>query len=170
MVPGSKPVLQTLHLVASLAAPQAPLAEVLTVVLEEMIVILAETRTGAADDFVRGESGWHARSDADTPPATENLERNLFHGSTGQEPGNSTAVDDLACAKIDAMVDVSDPLCDEMCPGWGFLVGAQAMVAALYSRGRRDGHQRCFHRKLRFNSRSRPNAKRGYSGARATPR
>lgn len=117
MLPRSQPAQQAFHLVASLSASKTPLAKMLAVVPEEMVAILAETGPRAIDDFLGSEPGRHTRSHPYTPPATEALERNLFHRSPGQEPGNGAAMDDLTCTQIDAMVNVSDPGRDEMRAG-----------------------------------------------------
>src|SRR6185437_2103745 len=82
-LPRSQPAQQAFYLVASLCAPQTPLAKMLAVVPEEIVAILAETGPGAIDDFPGSEPGRHTRSHPHAPPATEALERNLFHRSPG---------------------------------------------------------------------------------------
>ena len=131
MLPRSQPAQQALYLVASLSTPQTPLAEVLAIVPEEMVAILAETGPRAVDDFLGSEPGRCTRSHPYTPPATEALERNLFHRSPGHEPGNGAAMDDLTRTHIDAMVDVSDPMRDEVRAGRRFRVAGHEIVAAI---------------------------------------
>lgn len=82
-LPRSQPAQQAFYLVASLCALETPLAKMLAVVPEEIVAILAETRPGAIDDFLGSEASRHTRSHPYVPPATEALERNLFHRSPG---------------------------------------------------------------------------------------
>lgn len=132
MLPGSQPAQQALDLVASLSALEAPFAKMLAIVPEEMVPILAETGPRAIDDFLGSEPGRHTRSHPYAPPATEALERNLFHRSPGQEPGNGAAMDDLTRTQIDAMVDVSDPGRNEMRTGRGIRVVGHEIVKATW--------------------------------------
>lgn len=129
-VPESKPPHEALHLIAPPVAAQTPLAEVLAIVAEKMIAVLPETRAGAVDHLLWRESGRQARPHPHTTSVAEARERNLFHRSPGQEPGNGAAMDDLACTQIDAMMNVADSPRDEVRAAWRLLIVGQEMITS----------------------------------------
>jgi hypothetical protein len=71
---------QALHLVAALLIPQAPFAEVLAVVAQDSIAVLAEARTRAVRYLGSIKARLDVGSYPDLTPVREARQRNLCHG------------------------------------------------------------------------------------------
>jgi len=128
--PGTKPAHAAVDLVTSLTAVKAPLAKVLTIVREQSVLILADTRACPPNDLLRSKSCRRTTSHRYGPTAAEVPQRNLFHRSPGQEPGNGTAVDDLSGAHVDTMMNKTGSRCDQVRPDRRLLRVAQNTVAS----------------------------------------
>jgi len=86
---------------------QAPFAEVLAIIREQSIAVLAEPRTSAEDHFRAVKARLHARTHPDGVPMSKARERNLFYRSALPASGESRIVDDLAGAHVDAVMGVA---------------------------------------------------------------
>jgi hypothetical protein len=118
--------------VAALFSAQAPLAEVLTVVAQDPIVILTEPRAGTLHDLTRTVLHRHPASHRYRSAPTEFPQRNFLHRSPGEEAGNRPTVDDLSVAQVDAVMDEADPRADEVGARRRFLRQAEPAVAPLW--------------------------------------
>jgi hypothetical protein len=70
---------QALHLVAALLIPQAPFAEVLAVIAQDSIAVLAEARTRAVRYFGSIKARLDMGSHPDLTSVREAHQRNLFY-------------------------------------------------------------------------------------------
>lgn len=75
------------HLGAMTDAVEAPIAEVLAIIGEQAIVILAEARAGAADDFLRRECRPGLIDDSCLAPGAESRQRDLLYRTALPESG-----------------------------------------------------------------------------------
>jgi hypothetical protein len=89
-------------------AAQTPLAEVLAVVAEEAIVVLADPRSRSPDDFLAAEAS-AAGSNPQGVSMREHRERNLFHRASVEPLHEGAVMDDRAAADVDAVVRKSQP-------------------------------------------------------------
>ena len=80
----SYPDLPDIDLITTALAVQAPCAEVLAVIGNQPIAILAEARVGTADGFHAREPGARALPDPDRVPMCERCERDLLHRAATQ--------------------------------------------------------------------------------------
>jgi hypothetical protein len=98
---------ESLDLITTRFPAQTPLAEVLTIVGQQSIAVLADARTCAANDFfsvkVRGRATPHPQG----PSRGEKCERNFFYRTATQTCGATTIMHDFALTDVDAMVKIA---------------------------------------------------------------
>jgi hypothetical protein len=98
---------------AAALATQRPLAEVLTVVCHEPIVVFAEARTRPLHHFTAIEA-WYIVSNPDAVAMSEILKRNVFDRSASQSVGKAGVVDDATVANVNAVMAIERSRADEM--------------------------------------------------------
>lgn len=101
-------------LVAARRAVQRPLAELLAVVAEQTIAVLASTRAGAPNHFRGIEAGILVEPHAYAVSMSEACERNLFHRSPTEVMCEGTVVHDLSPADVDAVMGKARTRCNEV--------------------------------------------------------
>jgi hypothetical protein len=109
---------------------QTPFAEVLTVIGQQPIVVLPDTRSCSADDLSNVEIGGRCRSHPYALSVREMRERNFFHRSSAQAVREPRVVNDLASTDVDAVMQIAAPRCDKVRTQRGFLVPDQKPVAS----------------------------------------
>ena len=102
------------YLVAAMLASQAPLAEVLTVVGQQPIAVLAYPGAGPSDHLPLVIFRWYAGHNSHGSSCRKARERNLFHRSSAQPFRESRVVHHLASADVDSVVCVAATLSDNV--------------------------------------------------------
>ena len=95
-------------------AAQTPLAEVLAVVAEEVIAVLADPGPRSPNHLFMVEANGTISSNPDRVCVSETRERNLFHRSAVEATYQSAVVDDSAAADVDTMVGKGNTRCNEV--------------------------------------------------------
>ena len=103
-----------LDLIAALLPVQAPFAEVLTVVTEETIRVLADAAARAPNHFLSLGRRAGQRLDRDMMALSEVLERDLLDRATGQTVSDRPVVHDPAVTRIDPVMREAEARRDEM--------------------------------------------------------
>src|SRR6185295_8158655 len=93
---------RSLHLLAAMFASQTPFAEVLTVIAEKVIAVLADPRPRSPNHFLTGEAG-RARSNPERMSMSELRESNLLHRPAVKPMYQGAVVNDPAAADVDAV-------------------------------------------------------------------
>jgi len=93
---------------------EAPLDEVLAVVAEKAITLLAEARAGALDRHFHGVTGVAMLDHEHRAAAGELLERHLFHGLADDVVHQRAVVHHLAIAGVEPVMGEAEPGCDEV--------------------------------------------------------
>ena len=99
-----------------------PVAEVLTIVSEQPISVLAETRAGAPDNLARRKVRLGMSDGPHWMTVDKLAQRHLLHRSALPEPREARVMDDLAAADVQAMVVVSTARGDQMSSQSRFLL------------------------------------------------
>jgi hypothetical protein len=94
-------------------AVQAPLAEMLAVVAEEPIAVLADPGPRSPNHFLAAEARG-AGSDPQGVSLSETRERNLFHRTPVEPMHEGAVMGDPAAADVDTMVGKTQPGCKEV--------------------------------------------------------
>ena len=94
-------------------AAQAPPAEVLAVVAEETITILADPGSRSPNHFLAVEVNG-ARSNPESVSMSETRERNLFHRSPVKPMYEGAVMDDPAAADVNTVVGKAKTRCNEV--------------------------------------------------------
>ena len=94
-------------------AAQTPLAEVLAVVAEEPIAVLADPRPRSPNHFLAAEASG-AGSDPKGVSMSETRERNLFDRTPVEPMREGAVMDDPAAADVDTVMSKSQPGCEQM--------------------------------------------------------
>ena len=102
-----------LYLLAAMFAAQTPLAEVLAVVAEEAIAVLADPRPRSPNHFLVVEASG-AGSNPESVSMSEARERNLFHRAAVEPMYEGAVVDDTAAADVDTVVGKAQTRCNEV--------------------------------------------------------
>ncbi len=98
-----------LHLLAARLAAHTPLAEMLAVVSEEAITVLADPRARSTYDLLPGEAEALMRSKPESVPVSETRDRNLFDRSPAKGALQSGVMDNPAAAHVNAVVSIREP-------------------------------------------------------------
>jgi len=101
-VPGTRQPL--FYLIAAMFTVQTPFAEVLTVVRQQPVTVLADPGARPMDHLSTREGRWRVGSDPDSAAAGEASERSLFHRPSVQALCESRVVHDVAAANVDSVV------------------------------------------------------------------
>jgi len=109
---------------------QAPLAEVLAVVAEEAIVVLADPRPGSPDYFLAVELSV-AGSNPESVSVSETHERNLLHRPAVDPMYEGAVMDDMVAADVDAVMGKTQTRCDEVRGQRGFLALGKPSIVPL---------------------------------------
>ena len=102
-----------LYLLAAMFAAQTPLAEVLAVVAEEAIAVLADSGPRSPNHFLAAEASG-AGSDPEGVSMSETRERNLFDRAPVEPMCEGAVMDDPAAADVDTVVGKTQPGCKEV--------------------------------------------------------
>jgi hypothetical protein len=102
-----------LYLLAAMLAAQTPLAEVLAVVAEKPIVVLADPRPRSPNHFLAAEASC-AGSDPKGVSMRETRERNLFDRTPVEPMCEGAVMNDPAAADVDTVMSKTQPGCQEM--------------------------------------------------------
>ena len=102
-----------LYLLAAMFAAQTPLAEVLAVVAEEAIAVLADPGPRSPNHFLAVEASG-AGSDPESVSMSETRERNLFHRAAVEPMCEGAVMDDPAAADVDTVVGKTQTRCNEV--------------------------------------------------------
>jgi len=102
------------YLVAAPLIPQTPFAEVLTVVGQQPIAVLAYPGAGPSDHLPLVIFRWYAGHNSHGSSCRKARERNLFHRSSAQPFRESRVVHHLASADVDSVVCVAATLSDNV--------------------------------------------------------
>ena len=94
-------------------AAQTPLAEVLAVVAEEAIAVLADPRPRSPNHFLAVEASG-AGSNPESVSMSETRERNLFHRAAVEPMYEGAVMDDTAAADVDTVVGKTQTRCNEV--------------------------------------------------------
>jgi len=105
----------SLYLIAAMLTVQTPFAEVLTVVRQQPVSVLAHPGARPTDHFSTRESRWRIGSDPDRATAGETIESCFFHRASAQAVCESRVVHDLAAANVDSVMQISATRCVTMC-------------------------------------------------------
>jgi hypothetical protein len=95
-------------------AAQTPLAEVLTVVRQQPVAVLAYPGAGPPDHLLTFEAGGDMRFDPYRAAAGESSQRNFFDGSPAQPICKPGVMHDLAIAHVDSVMQISSAGCNEV--------------------------------------------------------
>ncbi len=102
------------YLIAAMFTVQTPFAEVLTVIRQQPVTVLADPGARPMDHLSTREGGWRVGSEPDSAAAGETSERSLFHRPSVQALCESRVVHDLAAANVDSVVQIAVALCDNV--------------------------------------------------------
>jgi hypothetical protein len=92
---------------------QAPLAEVLAVVAEESIAVLADPGPRSPNHFLAAETSG-AGADPQGVSMSETCERNLFNGTPVVPMHEAAVMGNPAAADVDTVVGKTQPGCKEV--------------------------------------------------------
>src|SRR5437773_1585081 len=104
----------SLYLIAAMRTVQTPFAEVLTVVRQQPVSVLAHPGARPLDHFSTRESRWRIGSDPDRATAGETIESCFFHRASAQAVCESRVVHDPAAANVDSVMQISATRCDNV--------------------------------------------------------
>jgi hypothetical protein len=110
---------------------QTPFAEVLTVVRQQPVAVLAHPGARPTDHFSTGEDRWAIGSDPNRAAASEPIESCFFHRPSAKAVYKSRIVHDLAAANIDPVMQISATRCDNVRAQQRFLLGEQKPFSAV---------------------------------------
>jgi len=113
-------------------AAQTPLAEVLAVVAEEPIAVLAEPGARSPNHFLAGEASG-AGSDPEGVSMSERRERNLFDRAPVESMCEGAVMDDHAAANVNTVVGKTQPGCQEVRAQRGFFTFREASIVQTKS-------------------------------------
>lgn len=98
---------QLFYLMAARRAAQTPLAEVLAIVGQQPVAVLAYPGTRPANCLSRVEARNGIGSDPDRATAGEMSERYLFHRPSAKPVAESCIMHDFAIADVDSVVQIT---------------------------------------------------------------
>jgi hypothetical protein len=101
-------------------AAQTPLAEVLAVVAEEAIAVLADSGAGSPNHLLTDEANRTVGPDPQSASINEACERNLVHLPPVKSKYQGAVMDDPAAADIDTVVGETKTRCNEVRAQRGF--------------------------------------------------
>jgi hypothetical protein len=116
---------QALHLVTHWHTARAPLAEVLAVVPEQAVLILANSRARALNDLRRIEAAVLVCAHPDAATVGELLECYLFNRATPVSTCEASVMNDLAVPNVNTVVSESKSRRDEVGAAWRLLALSQ---------------------------------------------
>lgn len=106
--------LPTIDLITAALAIQTPHTEVLAIVGEQLVSVLAESRVGAANRFGALEPGVRALPDPDGVPMCKLSERDLLHWASMQRPRQSCVMHYPPVSRINTVMRIAKSLGNEM--------------------------------------------------------
>jgi hypothetical protein len=112
------------ELPAAILSTQRPYTEMLAVVRQDAIALLAQSRARPLHHFATIEE-LQLMSNPDFVAMREILERNVFHRSTPQSAGKTGVVNDAAVANVNPVVTIEPARGDEMRTEWRLLAGRE---------------------------------------------
>jgi hypothetical protein len=121
-----------LYLLAAMFAAQTPLAEVLAVIAEEPIAVLADPGPRSPNHFLAAEASG-AGSDPEGVPMSETRERNLFDRTPVEPMCERAVMDNPAAVDVDTVVGKTQPGCQEVRAQRRFLTFGEASIALMKS-------------------------------------
>jgi hypothetical protein len=92
----------------------APLAEMLAVVIQEVIAVLTDTSARAAHYFTGVEVGCPMLPDPERTPVCEARKGNFLDRAARQVTCHASVVNDLSIANIDTVMGKAETRCNEM--------------------------------------------------------
>jgi hypothetical protein len=119
---------EPLHLSAARLVTQRPRAEVLAIIPQDVVAVLAQPRSRTLYHFVAIEASF-VMAQPDAMAMGEMFERHFLHWSAPQPVRKARIVNDAPVAHVDAMVTVERTPCNEMRAEWRLLSEAQITVA-----------------------------------------
>jgi len=119
------------YLITAMFTVQTPFAEVLTVVRQQPVAVLAHPGACTMDHFSTREDRCRIGSDPDRAAASETIESCFLHRPSVEAVHKSRIVHDLAAANIDSMMQISATRCDNVRAQQKFLVAAQGPFRAV---------------------------------------
>jgi hypothetical protein len=102
------------NLEAAMLTAQTPFAEVLAVVGQQPVAILAYSRARPPNYLSTIEGLRRVGSDPDRTAAGETSERNFFHRTSAQAVCQSRVVHHRAAADVDSVVQIATTRCDNV--------------------------------------------------------
>jgi len=97
----------SLDLIAARYPAQTPLAEVLAIVGQQSITVLADARTRPANDFFSVKVSGGATPHPQGSSCGEKRERDFFYRAAAQASGETTVMHDSPLTDVDAMVKIA---------------------------------------------------------------
>ena len=128
-VPGARQ--PRVYLIAAMFTVQTPFAEVLTVVRQQPVAVLAHPGARPTDHFSTRVDRWPIRSDPNRTAASETIESCFFHRPSIKAVCKARIVHDLATANVDSVMQISATRCDNVRAQQSFLVGDQKPFSAV---------------------------------------
>jgi len=111
---------QLVDLMATMLTADAPFAEVLAIVHQQVIAIFTEPQAGATDHFLGIEPARSLKTDPNCAPLCELGLENLFDWTSAQPAREATVLHDASVAYVYAMVRISETWGDKVCTErWG---------------------------------------------------
>jgi hypothetical protein len=105
---------QAFDLMAARCAVQAPLAEVLAVVAQQLIPILTDTPTRTPNHLLRGKNRMGRAPHPDRPVQRELVQAHLLHGSRREAVGKAGVVNDPPTTHVDPVMRIVTAACDDL--------------------------------------------------------
>jgi hypothetical protein len=125
---------RSFHLGAMTDAVETPIAEVLAVIGQQAIVILAEARAGASDDFFGRKDGLGVIDDSQLAAGGESRQGDFLYRTALPEPGKTRVMHHPSIANIYAVVGIPS--------AQGRQMGAEGQFFLPRRRGMRFGTRR----------------------------
>jgi hypothetical protein len=97
----------SLNLITTRFPAQTPLAEVLAIIGQQSITVLADARTRAANDFFTVKVSGGVTPHPQGPSRGEKCERDFFYRTAAQASGEATVMHDVPLTDVDAMVKIA---------------------------------------------------------------
>jgi hypothetical protein len=105
-----------LDLITTRFPAQTPLAEVLAIIGQQSITVLADARTRPANDFFTVKVSGGATPQPQGSSRGEKCERDFFYRTASQASGETTVMHDFPLTDVDAMVKIAATSRDHMRP------------------------------------------------------
>jgi hypothetical protein len=102
---------------AALAAGNAPFAEVLTVISNDVIHVFAKSRARSRYDFCIGKRPRGMRKCKNALPVGELFQRDFLNGAALQAVAKTRVMHDSSVPNVNAVMRVESPVSDYMGPG-----------------------------------------------------